>query len=1617
MSIFCQVERLGPTYDAGHTHFSLNLSAALSHGTAAQVTADEVRRYLRPWLWRWTDLRVRGIRTGAEGEPTVSEAIDAANVHVIREGLPAAAGALDRLRTKLGEEMDDILRPDTATPNVAPFQWDVADPLPEETVDETRRNWRTFLGHVSTYPGPFPHGITLTVFFRIPNAALNDFDEVVAAPVFTAEPFAAARGPVVPGADELDVDDPDNPLHRVRWVEPPAEGRAPNFYEWRYQDGAAGDIPLVAAYQKECFKTTPAAAEGSRLDLSTLWLAPPAGADPARHDFDWTLQMETRIADAFDLPARLLDAARANLDVLRLQLDPSRPRTPERPLRHIDQTFENLFYASLRDAANYGLAAPPESEGLRPLPCAERPTAIPENTFAEQVLLQMNVSETLRCKLLLRLSQTEAELVTFIHWKNAVNRFIARRERLAADENVLPELPLVVEHQPEFDDEEHRRRFLQDVLTPYQAALIEYVNGLERVYAAFSDEAALVELFMDEWDANFRARNPAADEEVADFLSGERRERLRRVLSGFQVRKRLLVGNMGIAWRTLAGRLDQPAALREQVAESLAAYATGRAGEDVLANLYANYRPRLPAPVAIPPALLNFLRDFGRGFVQERILPKDAPRENADGTAEALVLQLDAVTRKDAGTTTADDQNDEFRRLGGFGVLLRRLDGRRPWSCLNLAQVLVKGEVDDAVRGAIPVPVRLQYRNGVRQVLVSYRNHPLVAESPAADFSQAREMQQLPREAAADGEELPADASWPLLSFRNPYGAGDAAPKLEELLYGKRYEAAVFLLGTASNLPKELCAVDGGRTIPWRFNLPDPFDIPAGAYRQNFDHRRLNEMGPVRLEPPAAAARRAEAQDETGRLDIPAIPPEVRPLARSLAPADRTPLILLAPPEPPPPPPPALAPPPLWGEAARRDFQFVARVPCVDIRIWEAWVGDGSNPRFDLDGRVYVWGKFHELNDAAQGDDKRLMPDATIDDPAVAGLDFRLTRIYPSAPTPPQTVHVPVTQTAGPNGTDLKFVQADGVPVRVESFLPTAPGEETKLTVPDGVRRVDVRVKVGEIWRLEMTPTLSADARDKFHQTLLTTAAKPTVLDIEVAAPFPTDDASRARLHRALRASHVLAPGRDLVRAHLEPVEFKDLIHRVEVLVQRWRWDGRPVQHFLVDERTKKVALDPVTRKPKPPAPGFPFHDVFPDGDLPEHHDGVLFGSRESSDYLLSASQVDFAAPPATTLAQLYEKELTGSPGALYYRFGVRAFSRYAGLMRRDSSLDSRQVPRGQAERWRRLVVKSRYDRDVPRPVVKLIVPLTQAAGGRLTPGLLVVLDEQWHLDSLGGLAERFEAEVVSSARPDIPEESRHEIGPDPILDMSEDPLLGLDVELPPPVGAIGYTFDTDTLAPLFHKAAFIIPPPVLTATEGGGEGGAQERALAYHFLKLRFRRRLDPRGMARPEGLPQPVERQSPWTEPVWAQLLPAANRFRVRRGEAETVADVAAFRFDAEAAGFLDGEGRKVAPLPDGGNDRLKLYVLLTRPVPDAFGREGQESYVGLVEIDKLREVEVEKRRGALARLVEVQYRVPRGKTLGELGDIFELLFPGPEKTAQGTRPRDALARITRISPPIGQ
>jgi hypothetical protein len=95
-------------------------------------------------------------------------------------------------------------------------------------------------------------------------------------------------------------------------------------------------------------------------------------------------------------------------------------------------------------------------------------------------------------------------------------------------------------------------------------------------------------------------------------------------------------------------------------------------------------------------------------------------------------------------------------------------------------------------------------------------------------------------------------------------------------------------------------------------------------------------------------------------------------------------------------------------------------------------------------------------------------------------------------------------------------------------------------------------------------------------------------------------------------------------------------------------------------------------------------------------------------------------------------------------------------------------------------------------------------------------------------------------------------------------------VELKSVVGPIGYTFDSDSTAPLFGNTSFIVPPP---------ESATMVTDLGWFFVKLRFRRKLEPTGLERPRRSGQQVDKGSVGPIPSAVLSIRVRRRNGVRR------------------------------------------------------------------------------------------------------------------------------------------
>lgn len=345
-----------------------------------------------------------------------------------------------------------------------------------------------------------------------------------------------------------------------------------------------------------------------------------------------------------------------------------------------------------------------------------------------------------------------------------------------------------------------------------------------------------------------------------------------------------------------------------------------------------------------------------------------------------------------------------------------------------------------------------------------------------------------------------------------------------------------------------------------------------------------------------------------------------------------------------------------------------------------------------------------------------------------------------------------------------------------------------------------------------------------------------------------------ADLRRCLRAKQ---EGDEVLVSFSADEEFAArlrLVSEVEIRRQMWRWDGRPLiaSPFAVVE-SEKPGSEEYDRK------------------LSRGWDPVGFASRADDVYVAHPAHVS-AMDLGTTL---FRYDLRSDPRAWYHRYGVKVRHRYAALYAEDPGLQPEVVAASEeaekyVDRWRRLLLRAQPPVDVPKPLARMVVPLTSADDDETSPaalaGFLVLLREPWF--ERFGLADTFVAEIERTAGffargPDDPDPERLDLpqfGPDPLLtglgwrDEDDDEPTAANKALwaSGPVftrgaiqGPVGHTFEPDAPSSLFVTASFLVGTPSF---------GDAQRDLRWHFARLRFRRRLE---LAATRPVAGPIERE----------------------------------------------------------------------------------------------------------------------------------------------------------------
>lgn len=1061
----------------------------------------------------------------------------------------------------------------------------------------------------------------------------------------------------------------------------------------------------------------------------------------------------------------------------------------------------------------------------------------------------------------------------------------------------------------------------------------KYLAALEQLHDRLERQETIAALLVPQWTTALGLNAPA------ESLLHESIELV-------QLRKRMLLGSLGPAWRTLS--FKTAAEFKLQVTAGIEQYVKQRGVTSTGAG-YLSFYPRIATQPGDLAALATEAAAIAGEMLDDRVLPRPYQGDAPDQQAEGLLIPIGAF--RTAPTDAAGDRQDSHRRVAGAGVFLKPDDDSAAWTMLNYA-LIVDEDGTPLVAKPVPIPLKLQYRNGVSNPNQLYLNRPLAAAASEQDeYVFEHKSGDFP----------------PSFLLENPYGSGASDPKLAGLAYGRWYRAWVHHMGKGGNLPGELTQRAVETNLPWQLVEPAAGSF-AGEYTK-LRFTRRTAIGALRIP-----------------TKFPEIPRDIHTIRDSLFQGAST---VSANPQTPPKPSLLLLAPDdasLWNGSARRNFSFDVYRPSVDRDIWRRWIGYDPST---LELREYVRTHWNEVN---RKTDRQPTDDAIIDDPAVYAIELETKRAFGPGAHPPAKSYLlpfPKRPPFDPNAKSWDAVKGKPWHCKV---LTAAPGTAFAPNIDQVNHTLTIAVPEGELWEFRLRPRAKASDKDRFHPQLWPYVAEGETgpahgevhLMVEVATTWATAtlDTTRTELHQALTPT--LQKEKTLQMKFTPTGLSAHLVHRVDLMVQRWRWDGRPV--YRLNDR-------------KEPQYGYPF-DSDPSGIDTLPLDGALFGGRDSSDRYELTKDVDFVCTPPHS-GVLEERDLSSMPGALYYRFALRAYSRYAPWLKTDS-LETLTVTlnnKSREERWRRLAVPCRYRGKLPRPALRLILPLTMS-GDAHNPKLLLLLDDQWYREEMAGLAEVLEGEIVRVRLPDSETVEAQQFGPDPIVQMTEEPYAGADIDLPRAIGAIGYTFDTDTQAPLFGKTAFVQPAPRISI-----DGEDQDVDLSWHFLQLRYRRRIDERA-----GVPN----VSDWTEPTWVQILPPCDRFRVQEGQTIERRPVLDLVYDAGLARVhvRSNPQSKILPTKSLETEVVKpaftLFALVTRTAPDAFGRSDSESYVDFTPLEALKKY-TDNVQGLRVRLVELQQSEPIAPDR-----VFEALFP-TAKDGEWNFLEDQKARVVRVSPPI--
>lgn len=1025
------------------------------------------------------------------------------------------------------------------------------------------------------------------------------------------------------------------------------------------------------------------------------------------------------------------------------------------------------------------------------------------------------------------------------------------------------------------------------------------------------------------------------------------------------------------------------------------------------------------------------------GKLRGEILETEVPETLPGG----LTVQLDLPDADRGQGANSDD--DSWRKLAGVGMLVRKAGAGNRWHLASAARVLWQADPEPVSLFDTPavVPSRLGHsgaQGALRCPVLTYSQQSLIAANPLVEA--AGRNFEIKNPGANDQD---VEAAFTYEAVLDGKGAQPDRHKLLRLRFGQSYEVACFMVDTAGGLPDRLTAGAGAQEpLPYAFR-PDWPGLDGASHSTEFPtvtipYFRRVPVGEPRLRPGASGPRST----------WPIVPSGCQPLLWEVEPqqstkqtTSRAPLILL-------------------GAKTDTSFAFRIQPPSVDREVLERWGLPAPHERDSL--KQILTGYFRGLAQLADASEEQLRDGLSLDDPAVTAIRIKVERYgwgadnratgwasVPELPTSDLSVNRQADRVQ-----ELCDYQHPGLGVscKVGEQFKLSTGAAYELTVPPGEL---VRLRV-----YALVPTRFVEGQEaRFASCLFKDRESgaplphdaqhyelpPVELLIETASaelPNPVELWSALSLRCSEPSSAEGPAAQRSIEVRLAPTssgaakllaQFRN-IARVELLMQQWRWTGRPqpAPHALLlgeawPSRTVQEPEDIMT----PPYQKWElesFAGLSPDQE----------SLRVPIPYVGGMWQTPGPASDERAVPEPIWKEEIRDHRAQLWRFAVRVHSRYAPLLVSEFRIAASKVNAEEKQQtdsllsnlrsldgwlWKRaffpfqpfrpsqtplssLTLAQTEEATVPRPLVKAVIPLTAVLDGStasaaaqapaLASPLLVVLDSAAF--SSCGITERLEARIETVELPPSASApgSFHQYGPDPIMSIDAAPYHGTGTQISPAFGKmegpIGYTFDTDARQECYAHSAYVLPP----------FSGAQ----AWDFALISLRRRSGNAAVDEKAALS--------WTAPLWVQFPPSADfaDFADRNGELVprwhgSSQDPSIEFHLREQAGRHQGR-HEDAPIP-------QYWLILTTQITDYSGQR-VEKYEGVVQLQRQdrvwKTVDKVKDRPHLVRLVEVQTSNPLPTATERLtsSNFWKLLLPAAP--ASGEAPPDVCYRIVRVS-----